>query len=128
MDLLDFFRGKYSWRKLQTLIGQLPAFSRYKLAIQNDEERAEQILEVLDQDEELRARDVSITEWSEFKEFERNIVNRLMLLEHTVAQVQSRKRIRQPKLIPGPLTALDRVERRRRDESMGELEKSLGVG
>lgn len=41
LDLLDFFRGKHSWRKLSNLIRQLPSSSRYIEKMANDDELAE---------------------------------------------------------------------------------------
>ena len=40
LDLIDFFRRRYSWRKLAALIGQLPSTSRFVQAVLEDEERA----------------------------------------------------------------------------------------
>lgn len=43
MDLLDWFRGVYSWAKLYRLLGALPPESRYKTAIVMDREAAERV-------------------------------------------------------------------------------------
>lgn len=43
MDLLDFFRGRYSWRKLAVLIRQLPSWSHSTEAMANDDELAEML-------------------------------------------------------------------------------------
>lgn len=41
MDLLDFFRGRYSWRKLRVLLTRLPVASAYRQAVLDDPEVAE---------------------------------------------------------------------------------------
>ena len=41
VDLLDFFRGVFSWRKLQVLIDGLPGSSRFSAARIDDDEAAE---------------------------------------------------------------------------------------
>jgi hypothetical protein len=43
LDLLDFFRGRYSWRKLLALILQLPRTSRFREAQLDDDEWARQV-------------------------------------------------------------------------------------
>lgn len=45
LDLLDFFRGKYTWAKLDRLIGQLPQGSAYWAARVDDDEVAKAYLE-----------------------------------------------------------------------------------
>ena len=44
LDLLDFFRGLYSWRKLRNLIEKLPSRSLTTEAIINDDDVAQQVL------------------------------------------------------------------------------------
>lgn len=43
LDLLDFFRGKYSWRKLRVLLDHLPSWSAFSEARLSDVEFAEQV-------------------------------------------------------------------------------------
>lgn len=43
LDLLDFFRGRHSWRKLANLIRQLPSSSRTTEAMANDDELADSL-------------------------------------------------------------------------------------
>lgn len=38
LDLLDFFRGAYSWRKLHALVKRLPQSSRLAVAMADDDE------------------------------------------------------------------------------------------
>lgn len=52
VDLLDFFKGNLSWRKLHLLIKTMPGNSLYVQALANDPEVAEQIV----QDEQERRR------------------------------------------------------------------------
>lgn len=44
MDLLDFFRGRWSWAKLLRLVGRLPEGSQYWAARLDDDELAEAFL------------------------------------------------------------------------------------
>ena len=44
LDLLDFFRGRYSWRKLDVLLQRTPRTSFFTAAIANDPEHAERVL------------------------------------------------------------------------------------
>jgi hypothetical protein len=43
LDLLDFFRGRHSWRKLRLLLDRLPGTSVYREALLNDPEFAEYV-------------------------------------------------------------------------------------
>lgn len=47
LDLLDFFRGRYSWRKLRSLIGKLPSTSLSQEAMAQDDELAEELGEAI---------------------------------------------------------------------------------
>ena len=44
LDLLDFFRHRYSWRKLETLLWQLPSGTAFWAARADDDETAAAIL------------------------------------------------------------------------------------
>ncbi|WP_343317788.1 hypothetical protein AAFM46_11020 [Arthrobacter sp. TMP15] len=44
LDLLDFFRGKHSWRKLRILLDRLPGTSLLRESIANDDEVAARIM------------------------------------------------------------------------------------
>ncbi len=44
LDLLDFFRGRYSWRKLLALLASLPAASAYGHARAMDRDYARQVM------------------------------------------------------------------------------------
>lgn len=43
MDLIDFFRGRHSWRKLHNILTRLPLSSHYRTAVLDDPEVAEQL-------------------------------------------------------------------------------------
>lgn len=49
LDLVDFFRGKYSWRKLLNIIKRFPSTSHFTAARANDDEFAEQMLEAYEE-------------------------------------------------------------------------------
>lgn len=44
LDLLDFFRGKHSWRKLHSLLDRLSGTSLLRESIANDDEVAQRIM------------------------------------------------------------------------------------
>lgn len=44
LDLVDFFRRRHSWAKLERLLDQLPRASRFRCAVADDDEVAESIL------------------------------------------------------------------------------------
>lgn len=56
MDLLDFFRGVHTWRRLLVLLAGLPPRSRLAIAQAEDDELAEQYLQLYgDKDQPARA-------------------------------------------------------------------------
>lgn len=55
LDLLDFFRGKYSWRKLLVILDHLPVGSAYWAARAGDDELAEELAVKLRADEKRGA-------------------------------------------------------------------------
>ena len=42
--MLDFFRGRHSWRKLRSLLDRLPSHSQYRAAVAQDDEQAREFL------------------------------------------------------------------------------------
>lgn len=48
LDLLDFFRGKYSWRKLHSIIWKLPSTALSQEAMAQDDELAQEALKAVD--------------------------------------------------------------------------------
>lgn len=114
MDLLDFFRGRYSWRKLANLIRRLPPSSLTTEAMANDEELAEQLRppegrglpRLSEYTAEVARLDV--------------LADRLGELISVVVQVVGGKAPR-IKPAPRPETAFDRVLRRRTEDRIGDL-------
>lgn len=48
LDLLDFFRGKYSWRKLHSIIWKLPSTALSQEAMALDDELAQEALKAVE--------------------------------------------------------------------------------
>ncbi len=46
LDLLDFFRGRHSWRKLLVILNHLPRTANFRAAQADDDEYAEQVLDM----------------------------------------------------------------------------------
>lgn len=47
LDLLDFFRGRYSWRKLRVLLEKLPSTSLMNEAMAQDDELAREFIDTI---------------------------------------------------------------------------------
>ncbi len=109
LDLLDFFRGKFSWRKLKSLLNFLPAGSMVAEAIANDTELAEQLLEA-----EKKRREKSpdtgprVSEYSPEVQRLDNITDAIAYLTATVINVVGGK-ARQPRPAKRPETAFTRA-------------------
>jgi hypothetical protein len=133
IDLLGFFRGECSWRKLEVLLERLPWDSAYKLAITDDEESAAQYLDMindtdLSDDEDARqVNRVPLDQWNQFAELRASILDGLMLVARTIVMVNTPKGRTVPpiKSQPRPETAIDRVRRKKRDTVMADLENQL---
>lgn len=131
MDLLDFFRGRYTFRKLMTLIGQLPWDSQYKLGILDDEDAAAAALDAEeaaeDDDGAPSARVISLSRWDPMAELRASLMDGLMMVARTIVMVHTPKGKRVPEFRsqPRPETALERLQRQRRDTVMSALEAQL---
>lgn len=125
LDLLDFFRGRYSWAKLWRLVGRLPWDSQYKLALADDDEIADRALVV--DERGGRPSPPLMAEWNELRDLRSAILDGLASVERTIIAVNTPRGKRVPEFRPQPRpeTAAMRVARRRRDEAMGELEAKL---
>lgn len=116
LDLLDFFRGKYSWRKLSNLIRQLPSSSRTTEAIANDDELAESLADV----EPSKSSGPRLSEYTAEVARLDAILDRLSELIATTVQVSGN---RAPRIRPArrPETAFSRAAQRRADKKMDSL-------
>lgn len=109
MDLLDFFRNRHSWAKLERMIGQLSPRSRFKLAMIDDDEYADQIVSQID---ELESTGPGLRDWSPEVGYLASVVDRL---GDVIAAVYASRGVKPPKVkpLPRPKTAIDRARGRR---------------
>lgn len=115
LDLLDFFRGRYSWRKLANLVRQLPSSSRTTEAMANDDELADSMGEQPEGDSSPR-----ISEYSPEAARLDVLVDRVSELITATIQISGNKA---PRVKPArrPETAFSRAQRRRTDRRIGSL-------
>ncbi len=111
MDLLDFFRNRYSWAKLERLLSQLPTRSRYKLAMLDDDEFADRIVAEAEKSGKSDA-GPSLEDWTPEAPYLAAAVDRLGEVVAALVGLGGRK---PPKVhpLPRPRTAIDRARTRR---------------
>lgn len=116
LDLLDFFRGRHSWRKLSEIIRQLPSSSRTTEAMANDDDLADSI------GEQAAASNTGprLSEYTAEVARLDVLVDRVSELIGVVIQVAGGKA---PRVRPAkrPETAFSRAAKRRTDKRMGSL-------
>lgn len=115
IDLIDFFRGRYSWRKLLNLIQQLPSWALTTEAMANDDELAEMATEQPRSDFGPR-----VSEYTPEVARLDMILDRVSELIAVSVQVAGGKA---PRIRPArrPETAYSRAAKRRTDRRMGDL-------
>lgn len=115
LDLIDFFRGRYSWRKLSNLVRQLPSSSRTTEAMANDDELAESLGPQEGSDTGPR-----LSEYTPEVARLDVLVDRLSELIAATIQLNGGKA---PRVRPAkrPETAFSRAEKRRREQRIGSL-------
>jgi hypothetical protein len=96
LDLLDFFRGKHSWRKLANLLERLPMSSAFREAMLDDPEVAEELAKQPEAKEPGRPR------LSEFDTHTALLTDILDRLGDVFAAVIVTSGGRQPKVKPAP--------------------------
>lgn len=109
VDLLDFFRGVHSWRKLQLLIDKLPTSSHLSAARIEDDEMAERWLE-LNEDKKSSPTPPPWTDLTYQAQLLMAVVEGLEGLTHLVHSIAAGKATTPPKPLPRPRSALDRVK------------------
>jgi hypothetical protein len=116
LDLLDFFRGQYSWRKLENLIRRLPSWSLTTEAMANDDDLAE----VMADQPQGPSTGPRLSEYTPEAARLDVLTDRVGELIGVVMQVAGGNA---PRLRPArrPDTALARAEKRRVDKRMGSL-------
>jgi hypothetical protein len=115
LDLLDFFRGRHSWRKLSNLIRQLPSSSRTTEAMANDDEFADRVGPQAATDTGPR-----VSEYTPEVARLDVLVDRLSELIAVSIQLAGGKA---PRVRPArrPETAFSRAEKRRTERRIGSL-------
>lgn len=124
LDLLDFFRGKYTWRKLLVIVDHLPTGSAYWTARAADEELAEEIAEQDRQDEKAgRVRPPAAPPLSDM-----TLTNQLLMTLVDLQDVAVNRlerllggRPSPPRPLPRPLTAVDKAKELREATRVKDL-------
>lgn len=123
MDLLDFFRGVHTWRRLDALIQGLPPRSRLALAQADDEELAEAHVDRFG-DALGKPRPPQLAEYGPTEQRLDRLTNGLEALYKLVADVvEAKPRMPAPPL--PPKTALERVVGRRAAARMSALQDEV---
>jgi len=132
LDLVDFFRGRHSWRKLELLLRRMHNTSQFIEALLNDPDVAESIIA----EEQARRRaglpdPVSRPRWSEYTpEASRldSVVDALNVVASLLAQQISQKPQPPVRPRPRPETEIDRKRARdrqaRHDSLVAEVEEA----
>lgn len=110
LDLAELWR-KRRWRRLLNLIDHLPRHSHYIAAMANDEELAESLPEPTQ-----GSGAPPLTEFTPEVERLTLIADRLAEVVTAVGNTVAKKPRRPPRQLPRPVTAHDRIKRRRRRE------------
>ena len=116
LDLLDFFRGVHSWRKLATLVRQLPSSSHTTEAMANDDELAESYSD----QEPSKSSGPKLSEYTAEVARLDAILDRITELIATTVRMNGGKA---PRIRPAtrPETAFTRAQQRRADKKMSAL-------
>ncbi|AZS11713.1 tail assembly chaperone [Arthrobacter phage Maja] len=116
LDLIDFFRGRHSWRKLSNLVRQLPSSSRTIEAMADDDEMADMMMDA------PKAADTGprLSEYTPEVARLDVLVDRLSELISATIQVHGGKA---PRIRPAkrPETAFSRAEKRRTEQRISSL-------
>lgn len=109
MDLVDFFRGRYSWRKLLVLLQRIPRASAYAEAMSQDEEYAEAVLTQVDDADDAPS-SPPLSQWTPEVALLAAVYDRLgELTNATIAAAGGKPSPVKPS--PRPVTAFDRVSK-----------------
>ncbi|MGY4543256.1 hypothetical protein ACVWY0_003189 [Arthrobacter sp. UYNi723] len=116
LDLLDFFRGRHSWRKLANLVRQLPSSSRTTEAMANDDELAEMLVDQPTKGDS----GPRVSEYSPEAARLDVLVDRISELIAVSIQVAGGKAPR-VRPVKRPETAFSRAQKRRSEQRIGSL-------
>lgn len=120
LDLLDFFRGRYSWRKLRVILERLPVASAYRQAVLED---PEMVAEFASLDDEATGPPPGppLSEWTQEVSLLANISDQLQALR--IAVIASNEGGKPPEFVPEtrPITAFERARNMRDLQSHYDL-------
>lgn len=129
LDLLDFFRGQYSWAKLDRLIDRLMRMprSQVQLEMAEDDEAAEEYLAEHGDTESVSSRP-SLAVWSPEVEYLAAVVDRLGEVIQAVVSTVPKAKPPRIRPLPRPKSAFDRARERRawrrHDALVAEVEEA----
>lgn len=115
VDLLDFFRGRYSWRKLALMIQKLSSRALFHEALLDDAEFAEQFVDAPESSSAPR-----VSEYTAEVSRLDLVIEHLAALTATVTALAGGRPGRL-KPMPRPETALTRLERERSTQRHNSL-------
>jgi hypothetical protein len=127
IDLLDFVRGVLPWGKFHRMVELLPEFGRYKLAVADDDDLAEQVVARRNGRPAPKAGGVSLQAWSPDREQTANLVDVLVSIRQQILAGQLKKGKKPPQVAPAPRprTALQRAEQKRNRSHSAHLRSKL---
>lgn len=128
LDLLDFFRGRYSWAKLIRLLEQMPRASRFMEAQASDRELAEHLRKRKEEDGAKAAPPPPpappLSAYTLEAELLTGIGEQLGLVVQRLGWIIKDNRYK-PKPWPRPLTASDRIEEELYIKRMDDLVEEI---
>lgn len=121
-DLLDFFRGVRPWTQLLRLADNLPPYSKYKLALANDDE-LQRYRERRFNGKPPPPRPPSLADWTVEDEIMTVLHDGFSMIRYTLVALQTQKGKSPPKFTPArrPMTAAERAERRRDQDAHHDI-------
>lgn len=126
-DLLDWFRGLHPWPQLFRIVDQLPALSRYRRAIADDDDLAREALALSLGIPGTVSRLPSLDGWTEADELRATLLDGFHLIQHALIAVNTPKGKPPPKFnpTPRPRTATQRAELARRKAEHADMVAKL---
>ena len=124
MDLLDYFRGRYTARKVLTFIDQLPSHSHYKQEIQQDDELVHQLFDESDDEGLPQESRPPGTEWRTTERLLAGLTDAVRQLNNDLLAVNGRKP-HSFKPVPGPEFAYERLRKRADQFDLDQLAAAI---
>lgn len=124
MNIFDYFEGVRPWAQLVRFVNHLPSYSATGRAMADDDDLAEWREQQMTPAERARGpRPPRITEWTLADELLATMADMTTALRTTLVALQTPKGKQAPKFKPmrRPLTAAERVEKRRELQTVAEI-------